>query len=105
MEEEIKKWSTGKAKLLEEHIDVTKERDDYKIETCDLGELVRNKKQAITHSLKGHKNCASDVKSEADTTQEGEIRFLDQVKIMQKEKSDITGEISNMVSNHAHAEE
>ena len=55
--------------------------------------------------MKYHEKCASDVQSEADTIQEGNDRFLDKVKMMQKEKIDITGELSNMVSNHARAEE
>ena len=37
MEEEIKKWSTRKAKELDQLIDETKERDDCKIVTFDLG--------------------------------------------------------------------
>ena len=36
MEEEIKQWSTGKAKSVEELIVVTKENDACKIETCDF---------------------------------------------------------------------
>ena len=39
------------------------------------------------------------------TIQDKNTRLLDQVKIMQKYKSYITGEISNMVANHARAEE
>ena len=66
---------------------------------------VRNQKQVIEHSLKEHKKCASDVQSEADTIQEENTRFLDQVKMMQKENSEITGEISKMVANHARTEE
>ena len=42
---------------------------------------------------------------EADTTQEKKTRLLDQVKMIKKESSDITGELSNMVANHARAEE
>ena len=38
MEDDIKKWSTGKTKTLEELIAVTKERDTCKIETYDMGE-------------------------------------------------------------------
>ena len=47
MEEEIKQWSTGKAKTLEELIAITKERDACQIETCDLGGKqfeIRNKR-------------------------------------------------------------
>ena len=36
MEYEIKQWSTGKAKSVEELIVVTKENDACKIETCDF---------------------------------------------------------------------
>ena len=45
------------------------------------------------------------MQSEADTIQEENTRFLDQVKMMQKENSEITGEISKMVANHARTEE
>ena len=71
------------------------------IETCDLGETVRKQKQEIANSSKEHKKCASDVQYEADTTQEKKTRLLDQVKMIKKESSDITGELSNMVANHA----
>ena len=37
MKEEIKKWSTGKAKVLEELVAVTAERDACQLETCDMG--------------------------------------------------------------------
>ena len=70
-----------------------------------MGETVLNQKQAIAHLLKDRENCASNVKSEADTIQEGKTRLLDQIKIMKKWNSDITGELSNMVDNHALAEE
>ena len=43
--------------------------------------------------------------SESDTIQEENNRLLDQFKIIQKEKSDITGELSKMVANHERAEE
>ena len=105
MEEEIKQWSTGKAKGLKELITATNERDACQIETCDLGKTIRNQKQAIAHSLKDNKKCASDVQSEADTMQGGNTRLLDQVNMMQKENSDITGEISNMVAIHTRADE
>ena len=52
MKEEIKKWPTGKAKALEELIDVTKKRDACRIEICDLVRTVLNHKQEIAHSLK-----------------------------------------------------
>ena len=52
MEEEIKKWSTGKAQSLEGLIYVTKERDACQIETCDMGKTFHNQKQAISHSTK-----------------------------------------------------
>ena len=55
MQEKIKQWSTGKAKVLEELIDATKERDACQIETYDLGKIVRNQKQVISHSPKEHK--------------------------------------------------
>ena len=58
----------------------------------------------ISHSPKEHKKCASDVKYESDTIQEGKNRLLYQVKMMQKDNSDIMGELSNMVDNHASAE-
>ena len=83
-EEEIKKWSTGKDKALEEVIAVTKERYACQNETCDMGITVRNHKQAIFHSSKEHEKCASGVQSEADTIQEEKTRLLDQVKMMQK---------------------
>ena len=70
LEEEIKHWPTGKAKALEELIDVTKYRDACKIEICDLGKTVCNQKQVVAHSSKEQKKCASSVKSEADTIQE-----------------------------------
>ena len=70
-----------------------------------MGETVLNQKQAIAHLLKDRENCASNVKSEADTIREGKTRLLDQIKIMKKWNSDITGELSNMVDNHALAEE
>ena len=54
--------------------------------------------------MKYHEKCASDVQSEVDTTQEENTRFLDQANMMQKDNSDITGELSNMVANHAHVE-
>ena len=44
------------------------------------------------------------MKSEADTIQVENTRLLDQVNMTQKEKSDITGDISNMVDSHARAE-
>ena len=77
-------WSTGKAKAWEELIVVTKERDNCQIETCDLVKLVRNQKQALAHSSKYHKKCASDVQSEADNIQEEKTRLLYHVKMMQK---------------------
>ena len=103
MEEGINQWSKGKANALEELIDVTKERDSYQIETCGVGKTVRNQKQVIAHSLKEHEKCASDVQYEVDTIQERKTRFLYQVKMIQKENSDITVELSNMVAKHAHA--
>ena len=45
------------------------------------------------------------MQSEADTIQEENTKSLEQVKIIPKDNSDITGEISNMVSSHVHAEE
>ena len=45
------------------------------------------------------------MQSEAHTIQEENTRLLDQVNIMQKYNSDITGELSNMVDNHARLEE
>ena len=45
------------------------------------------------------------MQSEADTIQDENTRLLDQVKMMQKENSDITSELYNIVSNHARAEE
>ena len=45
------------------------------------------------------------MQSEADNMQKVKTRLLDQVKIMQIDNSDITGELSNMVANHARAEE
>ena len=45
------------------------------------------------------------MQSEAHTIQEENTRLLDQVNIMQKENSYIKGELYNMVSNHARAEE
>ena len=59
----------------------------------------------IDHSPKGYKQCASDVWYEADTTQEEKTRLLDQVKMIQKQNSDITCDLSNMVTNHARLEE
>ena len=52
MEEEIKQWSTVKAKELKEMIYATKEYDDYQIEIFDLGKTVLNQKQVIAHSFK-----------------------------------------------------
>ena len=43
------------------------------------------------------------MQSEADTIQEENTMSLEQVKIIPKENSDITGEISNMVANHTRA--
>ena len=103
--DEIKKWSTGNSKSLEELVDVTKDSDAHKIETRALGKIVSNQKQAIYRSLKDHKKCASGVQSELDTIQEEKTRLLDQVRMMQKDKSDITSEISNMVANHEREEE
>ena len=71
----------------------------------DLGKTVINQNQAIYHSSKGHGKCLSDMQYEADTIQEGKTRLSDQVKMMQKENSDITGELSNMVAKHVRAEE
>ena len=105
MEKEIKIWSTRKAKALEELIGATKERDSCKIEKCDMGKTVFNQKQEISHSLREHRKCVSDVQSESDTIQEEKTRLLDQAKMMQKENIYITGEISNIVANHAHIEE
>ena len=82
MEEVIKKWSTGKAKALYELIASTKERDFCQIEICDMEKTVLNQKQAISHSSKEHKNFASNVKFEADTTQEEKTRLLYYVKII-----------------------
>ena len=45
------------------------------------------------------------MQSEVDTTQEENTRFLDQANMMQKDNSDITGELSNMVANYARSEE
>ena len=45
------------------------------------------------------------MQSEADITQEENNRLLYQAKRMQKENSDITGALSNMVTHHACAEE
>ena len=42
---------------------------------------------------------------EADIIQEEETRLLNQVKIMQIENSDVTGDLSNMLANHVCAEE
>ena len=56
MEVEIKQWSKGKAKALEELIAATKECDAFQIQTCDLGKTVRNQKQAMAHSSKEHKS-------------------------------------------------
>ena len=50
LEEEIKHWPTGKAKVLEELIALTKQRDACKIEICDLGKIVCNWKQVVAHS-------------------------------------------------------
>ena len=69
------------------------------------GKTVHNQKQAVSHSSKEHEKCASDVQSEEDTIQEENTRLLDQVKMMQKYNSVITDELSNMVANHAHAED
>ena len=66
---------------------------------------VCNQKQAIAHSSKEHEKCESDVQSEADTTQEENTSLLDQAKMMQKENIAITGDLSNIVANHACAEE
>ena len=54
MEEEIKQWSTGKVNSLEELVTVTKDRDAYQIEICDMRKTVLNQKQAIAHSSKEH---------------------------------------------------
>ena len=59
----------------------------------------------IAHSSKEHENCAYDVQSEAYIIQEENTRLLDQFKMMQKDNSDITCELFNMVDNHARAEE
>ena len=45
------------------------------------------------------------MKSEAYTIWEEKTRLLDQVKMIQKDNIDITGEISNKVVNHARADE
>ena len=42
--------------------------------------------------------------SEADIIQEENTGLLDHVKVIQKDNSDITGELSNVVANHAHTE-
>ena len=42
---------------------------------------------------------------EADTIQEEYTRLLDQAKMIQKENSDITCDIYNMVANHVRTEE
>ena len=44
------------------------------------------------------------MQSEVDTILEENTRLLYQANIMQKDNSDITGDISNIVVNHAHAE-
>ena len=74
------------AKTLEEPISVSKECDACKIEACDLGGKVRNQKQAISHSSKEHKKCASDVQSLVNTIREENKRLLDKVNIVQKRK-------------------
>ena len=66
---------------------------------------VINQKQAIAHSLKEHEKSAYDVQSEADTIMEENTRLLDHSKMTQKDNNDITDDLSNMVDDHAHAEE
>ena len=66
---------------------------------------VINQKQKIAHSFKEHEKCAYDVQSKADTTMEENTRLLDQSKMVQKENSDISDDLSNMVDDHSHAEE
>ena len=55
--------------------------------------------------MKEYDKCAYDVQSEADTIQEEKTRLLDKVNMMQKDNSDITDELSSMVTNHARVEE
>ena len=105
MEEEIKQWPSGKVKALWKRIAVTKERDVCHIEICGWGETLLNQKQVIAHSLKDNEKWASDVRSEAGKIQLEKTRLLDQANIMQNNNSDIKGELSNMVANHARAEE
>ena len=50
--------------------------------------------------MKEHKKCAANVQSEVDTIKEENNRLLDQAKMIQKEKSYIIGDLSNMVANH-----
>ena len=69
------------------------------------GKTVLNQKQTTSPSPKKLETFASAVHSEADTTQEENTRLLNYFKITQQENSDITGELSNMVANHARAEE
>ena len=66
---------------------------------------VINQKQAIAHSLKEHEKSAYDVQYETDKTLEENTRLLDQSKMTQNENSNITYDLSNMVDDHAHAEE
>ena len=68
------------------------------------GKTVPNQKQVISNSLKDHERCAYDVQSGEDTLQEEKTRLLYQVQIMQKDNSDITYELTNMVANHAIAD-
>ena len=86
-------------------IATTNERDFCQIEICDLGKTVPIHKQAIAHSSKKHKKFASNVQSEEDAIQKEKTRLFNQVKIMQKENSDITGELSNMGAKYAHSKE
>ena len=90
---------------MEELISVRKGRDAYQIKICDLGKTVINLKQSIAHSSKEHKKCSSGVQSEAETTQEWNTRLSYQFNIMKEDNSDITGELYNMVANHARSEE
>ena len=96
MEEVIKKWLTGKDKELEELISTTKERDVCQIEICDLGKTFCNHKQVIAHSSKKHEKFASNVQSEEDAIQKEKTMLFNKVKIIQKDNSDITGELSNI---------
>ena len=86
-------------------IDVPKERDSCQIETYILGKTVRNQKQVMASSLKELKTISSGVQSEAYNIQKKKTRLLYQVNMMQKQNIDITGELSNIVANHACAEE